>query len=150
MNQNKNMMTNKTKKIVLLIERFFFTSSKTNFTNIENYEYFELVKFDKLFIHEIQHAINDVFNNKISKNDEIQNRVLTLLIKITNLLNLLKQLFQASLNQKHCFKHFKKSITVCLRKFDKDNYSIFKNYKSIVLLFIINKVLKSILINRLA
>ena len=51
------------------------------------------MKFDKLFIYKIQRAINDVFNNKNLKNNEIQNRVLTLLIKITNLLNLLKQLF---------------------------------------------------------
>ena len=142
-------MTNKTEKTALLVERFFFKSSKIDFSDIERYEYSESMKFENLINHEIKKAINDVVNNKISKNDEIENRIITLLIKITNLLNIFRQLFQINVNHDYCSLHFKRSITVCFRKFDKSDYNVSKSYRSITLLFTINKTLKSMLINRL-
>ena len=144
------MIIDKIEKTTLLIKRFFLKFSKIDFSNIKKFIHFESIKFEKFIIHEIQRAINDVFNNKISKNDEIENRAIALLVEITNLLNIFKQFFQTNFDHEYCFQHFKRSITICLRKFEKNDYNIFKNYRSIVLLFIINKTLKSILINRLA
>ena len=142
-------MTNKTEKTALLVERFFSKSSKIDLSNIERYEYSESMKFENLTNHEIERAINDVVNNKISENDEIEYRIIALLIKITNLLNILRQLFQISVDHDYCSLHFRRSITVCLRKFDKSDYSVSKSYRSIALLFTIKKTLKSMLINRL-
>jgi hypothetical protein len=56
-----------------------------------------------------------------------------------------KWIFNQSLRLKYCFKHFKKFITMFLRKINKSNYIVFKAYKSIVLLNILNKLMKSIM-----
>ena len=96
-NKDETKVTNKTKKTTLLIERFFFKSSKTNLSNIKKYEYSKSMKFENLINHEIKRAINDVVNNKISKNDEIENRIITLLIKITNLWTFFDNSFKSTL-----------------------------------------------------
>ena len=64
-------------------------------------------------------------------------------------MSVLKWIFNNSIKFEYCSKHFKKSIIVVLRKFNKENYSIFKIYKFIALLNIMNKIMKSIVIIRL-
>ena len=54
------------------------------------------------------------------------------------------------MNNQYCSKHFKKLITIFLKKLDKNIYNILKIYKSIILLNIIDKILESIMTNRLA
>ena len=148
-NKHEEKVTNKTRKTTLLIERFFFKFSKIDFLNIKKYEYSKSIDFKNFVNYKIESAIKNVINNKISKNDKIQNRALALLIKITKLLDIFRQFFQISIDHDYCFQHFRKSITICFRKFDKNDYNVLKSYRSITLLFIIKKTLKSILINRL-
>ena len=71
-------------------------------------------------------------------------------LEFTNLLDMLKQPFQASLDHGYCPQHFRRSVTVCLRKPGKGDYSIPKNYRPIALLSTLGKALESILANRLA
>jgi hypothetical protein len=61
-----------------------------------------------------------------------------------------KWIFNQSLRLEYCFMHFKKFITMFFRKINKSNYFIFKIYKLIVLLNIINKLMKSIMTTRLS
>ena len=51
---------------------------------------------------------------------------------------------------KYCFKHFKEIIIISLRKSKKFDYSIFKVYRSIAFLNIMNKIMKIIIISRLS
>ena len=54
------------------------------------------------------------------------------------------------MNNQYCSKYFKKSITIFLKKLDKNTYNIFKIYKSIILLNIIDKIFESIITNKFA
>ena len=89
-------------------------------------------------------------NNKFLENDEIINKILKFMLDIIFLLSILRKLFQTSLNNQYCSKHFKKSITIFLKKLDKNTYNIFKIYKSIILFNIIDKIFESIMTNKLA
>jgi hypothetical protein len=60
-----------------------------------------------------------------------------------------KWIFNQSLRLKYCFKHFKEFITMFFRKINKSNYFVFKAYKFIALLNILNKIMKSIMTIRL-
>ena len=148
--QDRNMVTDKAAKAALLAKRFFPKPLEADLADIEGYAYPEPVEFEKLATHDIQRAINDVSNNKAPGDDEIENRVIALLIRITNLLDMLKQLFQASLDHGYCPQRFRRPVTVCLRKLGKGDYSIPKSYRPIALLSTIGKALESILANRLA
>ena len=64
-------------------------------------------------------------------------------------MNIFRQLFQINVDHDYCFLHFRRSITICFRKFDKNDYNVSKSYRLIIVLFIIEKTLKSMLINRL-
>lgn len=46
----------------------------------------------------------------------------------------------------YCFQHFRRSITVVLRKPGKDDYIVSKSYRLIVLFSIIGKVIESIVV----
>ena len=131
----------------MLIEFFFSKSLNADFSNIDNYQYFNLIRFEELKDHELMNVIKNVLKEKALNDDEINNRVfIALLSKLTSIL---KKMFQACLKTKHCSSYFRRSITIILRKFEKEFYNIFKIYKFIILFNIINKALKSILINRL-
>ena len=83
----------------------------------------------------------------ISENDDIINRVLKWSNDIITFH--LQRIFNVSLNQEYCSKHFRKSITIALRKSQKKFYSLVSSYRSIVLLNIISKIMKFILIRRI-
>jgi hypothetical protein len=61
-----------------------------------------------------------------------------------------KWIFNQNLRLKYCLKHFKKFITIFLRKINKSDYFVFKTYKFIVLLNTLNKIIKSIMTIRLS
>lgn len=105
-------MIDKIEKINLLIAKFFSKFSKTNLIDMKKYEYLKKIEFNILIDHEIENAIKDVSNNKFSKNDEIINRVLILLIDSINLLLMFRKFFQTYLNNYYCFEHFKTLITM--------------------------------------
>ena len=148
--QDKNMVTDKAAKAALLAKRFLPKPPEADLADIEGYTHPEPVEFEELTTHEIQRAINDVSNNKAPGDDEIENRAIALLIRITKLLDMVKQLFQTSFDQGYCPQHFRRSVTVCLRKPGRGDYSIPKNYRPIALLSTMGKALESIVANRLA
>ena len=98
--------------------------------------------------HEITNAIKDVSKGKALGDDNIDNRVLIALLSW--LIPHFKRLFQACLKQGYCPKHFRKIVTVALRKPKRESYSIPKLYRFIALLSTIGKALKSIVANRIA
>ena len=63
---------------------------------------------------------------------------------------ILKFIFNIYMNVNYCSQHFKKSITIILRKSEKDDYTQIKTYRSIILFNTIDKVLKKIMINRIS
>ena len=146
-NAQKSKIIKKSQKITLLIEFFFSKSSNANFSNIDNYQYFSSVRFEELKNHELINAIKNVSKEKASNDDEINNKVLIALL--SKLISILKQMFQICFRTKHCSSHFRQSITMTLRKFEKEFYNILKTYKLIALFNIIDKTFESILINRL-
>jgi hypothetical protein len=56
-----------------------------------------------------------------------------------------KWIFNQSLRLKYCLKHFRKFITMSLRKINKSNYFVFKTYRLIALLNTLNKIMKFIM-----
>lgn len=143
-------MTDKVGKANLLAAKFFPKPPEAGLTDMEGYKYSEEVDFSALTDHDVNNAVRDVSNNKSSGDDEIANRAIILLFDQTDLLPMLRRLFQACLTIHYRPEHFKKSITVSLRKPDKGFYTSFKNYRSIALLSTIGKAFESILANRLA
>ena len=146
----KKKIIDKIVKISLLISFFFSKSFTTYFSNIKNFEYSTKIKFNELIDHEIRNVITNVSSNKFLENDEIINKILKFMLDIIFLFSILRKLFQTSLNNQYCSKHFKKSITIFLKKLDKNTYNIFKIYKSIILLNIIDKIFELIITNKLA
>ena len=59
-------------------------------------------------------------------------------------------IFQACINVEYHSKLFRKAKIIVLKKINRNDYTFFKIYKSIALLNTINKVLKSIIINKIA
>ena len=58
---------------------------------------------------------------------------------------LLSEIFNKSIQLKYCPEAFKQSITVVLRKPDKDNYTKSKAYRPIALINILSKILNTVL-----
>ena len=85
--------------------------------------------------------------NKTSKHDDIINKVLKWINDIIT--SHLQRIFNVNLKMNYCSKHFKKSITIAMRKSQKKIYSFAFSYRSIVLLNTINKIMKFILIKRI-
>ena len=137
----------KKQKTTLLIEFFFSKLSNANLSNIQDFQYFDSIRFEKLKNHELMNIIKNVSKEKTSKDDEMNNRALVALL--LTLIFILRQLFKACLKIEYCSAHFRRSMTISFKKFEKELYSILKTYRSIALLSIIDKTLKSILTNRL-
>jgi hypothetical protein len=60
-------------------------------------------------------------------------------------MSVVKWIFNQSLRQEYCFKHFRKFITMFLRKINKSDYFVFKTYRFITLLNMLNKLMKFII-----
>ena len=128
---------------------FFFSSfTEINIDDIAEAAYFEKFEFSYITDEKIHQTIFNASSNKSSKKNEIFNRILkTVLSHIVFALN---WIFNTNLTLKYCFKHFKESIIISLRKLNKFDYFIFKAYRSIVLLNTMNKIMKIIMTSRLS
>ncbi len=85
--------------------------------------------------------------DKASKIDNLSNRFLRLIIE--KLLFKIKHLFQIYINVSYHSKKFYKTNIIMLRKSKKKNYFESKLYKSITLLSILRKTLKTIITRKL-
>lgn len=114
----------------------------------EGYDYPPPIEGPDITIPEIERAIRRASPNKAPGADGITNGILHQTLDI--LLPSLCTLFNASLQQGYCPKHFKDTVTVVLRKPGKDDYTQPKAYRPIALLNTLGKALEAIFANRLA
>ena len=134
-------------KQTLLKNNFFSSTRQTNFDDIERFNYSFFKKFFIIIEKEIRIAINTNHLNKIVEDDELTFRVLQ--ITLNHIKIWLQIIYNAYIDLRYCFKHFRHSKTMILRKFDKNDYIQFKTYRSIVLLNALEKRLEKIIITRL-
>ena len=143
---NDTIVLTKTNKTHCLKEFFFSSLTKVNIDDIVKATYFEEFEFSHITDEKIHQTVFNASSNKTSKKDEIFNRILkTVFSHIASALN---WIFNTNLTLKYCFKHFKKSIIISLRKSNKFDYFIFKAYRSIILLNTMNKIMKIIMTSR--
>ena len=132
------------KKALILLKKFFLSSSTIILTNIQEITYNQNLKLKNIQFHEMTKIIAMQIFNKISKHDDIINRILKWINDI--IASHLQRIFNVNLKINYCSKHFKKSITIAMRKSQKEIYSFAFSYRSITLLNTINKIMKFILI----
>jgi len=137
------------KKIKILQEKFFFSSSQANVSNIAESFISLTVSFNsRITEDEVKQIIRWVKVNKASDTSDILNRVFQ--VSFAELISVLTSLFNACIIHKYCLKQFKKTQTIVLYKLKKSDYIDSKTYQLIALLDIMSKALKSIMIKRLS
>ena len=130
-----------------IIEKVFFSSFTIILTNIQKITYNQNLKLKNIQFYEITKIIIIQIFSKISKNNDIINRILKWINNI--IFSHLQRIFNVNIKTKYCSKHFRKSIIIVFRKSQKKIYSFATSYKSITLFNIINKIMKFILIKRI-
>jgi hypothetical protein len=147
---NDFMIFIKKAKTQCLINSFFFSLVAVNLDDIddETTTYSKSIDFSEIFENEISQTIVKIVSNTVSKENDILNRVIKLVL--SHIMSVVKWIFNQSLRLKYCFKHFRKFITMFLRKINKFNYFVFKTYRFIALLNILNKIMKLIMTIRLS
>ncbi len=143
------MITTFEKKIKILQEKFFFSSSQANVNNIAKSFIFWAVSFNsRITENEAKQTIKWVKADKASNASNISNKILQ--ASLAELTLVLMSLFNACIIHKYHLKQFKKTQTIVLCKLKKSNYINSKTYRLIALLNIMSKALKSIMIKRLS
>ncbi len=142
------MITTFKKKIKILREKFFLSSSQANVNDIAESFISLTISFNsRITEDEVKQIIRWVKVNKASDALDISNRALQ--ANLAKLISVLMSLFNACIIHKHHLKQFKKTQTIVLCKLKKSDYIDSKTYRLIALLNIMSKVLKSIMIKRL-
>ena len=143
------MTTTFEKKIKILREKFFFSSSQANVSNIAESFISLTVSFNlRITEDEVKQTIRWVKADKALSASDILNRALQ--ASLAELISVLTSLFNACVTHKYHSKQFKKTQTIVLCKSKKSDYIDSKMYRLIALLDIMSKVLKSIMIKRLS
>ena len=135
------------KKTLILLKKFFFSFSTIVLSNIQKVTYNQDLKLKKIQLHEMLKIIVKQISSKISKNDDIINKIWKWISDI--IASHLQRIFNVDLNENYCSKHFRKSIIIALRKSQKKFYSLAASYRLIILLNTINKLIKFILVRRI-
>ncbi len=144
-----HMTTTFEKKIEILREKFFFSSSQANVNDIAESFISLTVSFNsRITEDEVKQTIRRVKADKASNASDISNRALQ--ASFTELISVLTSLFNACVTHKYHLKQFKKTQTIVLRKSKKSDYIDSKMYRLIALLDIMSKALKLIMIKRLS
>jgi hypothetical protein len=136
-------------KTRLLLELFFSNTINANLSDISKYNYSDAVEetIELIEKNEIKKAIKRCKSNNASKSNDISNRILKILINklISHLLNL----FRVCAKQNYHSLCFKEAHIIILKKSNKKNYTNIKVYRSIAVLNILDKALKSIITQRI-
>ncbi len=144
-----HMTTTFEKKIKILREKFFFSSSQVNVNNIAESFISLTVSFNSRITEDkVKQTIRWVKADKVSDASDISNRVLQ--VNLAKLISVLMSLFNACITHKYHLKQFKNTQTIVLCKSKKSDYIDSKTYRLIALLNIMSKALKSIMIKRLS
>ncbi len=147
-NINHMTMTFK-KKIKILQEKFFFSSSQANVNDIAESFISLTISFNsRITEDEVKQIIRWVKADKATNASDISNRMLQ--ASLAELISVLTSLFNACIIHKYHLKQFKKTQTIVLCKSKKSDYIDSKMYWLIALLNIMSKALKSIMIKRLS
>ena len=145
MRENVAAMTQN--KIKNIFKIYFLSLSIIFINNIKKFVYFSLINDDEtMTCHEIMRIVYKINLNKMSKINKIINKTLRQLARI-----IIKQIyffFNKCIKENIQSLHFKKIFIIILRKLNKKNYTKLSLYKSIALLNILNKMLKSIMSKR--
>jgi hypothetical protein len=99
----------------------------------------------ELSLKKVKQAILKTKKNNASNSDEIPNRIIHFIIRISPAT--IMRLFQAYIDQKIHSKTFKKATTVIIRKNGDRDYSNSEAYKPIALLNILRKALEAVISN---
>jgi len=143
------MTTTFEEKIEILQEKFFFSSSQANVSDIAESFIPLTVSFNsRITEDEVKQTIRWVKADKASDASDILNRALQ--ASLAELTSVLTSLFNACVTHKYHSKQFKKTQTIVLCKSKKSDYIDSKTYRLIALLDIMSKALKSIMIKRLS
>ena len=113
---------------------------------INNMKYPQSHIIEHITINKIRKIISQASPKKVPRGDAISNLILKETLKL--LLSHLHRIFNAYMTNEYCPDHFRTSVIVILPKSDK-NHSILKDYRSIALLNIIEKIMKFILVRRI-
>ena len=140
--------TDSIKKALILLKKFFFSPSTIVLTDIQKVTYNQDLKLKDIQFHEMTRAIAKQNSNKVSGDDDIINRVWKWISDI--IASHLQRIYNVNLNENYCSEHFRKSVTIALRKPDKDIYSMTISYRPIALLNIISKLMEFILTKRIS
>jgi hypothetical protein len=137
-------------KTNMLIKQFFSSTRQVDFSDTHTYRYFDVVFESKKVISEdeIRQTIKKSKLDSASKSDEILNKVFKLLMK--KLMFTLMNLFKVCAEQNYHSRCFRKTHIISLKKSNKSNYTNFKTYRFIAFFNILNKTLKSIIVNRIS
>jgi len=143
------MTTTFKEKIKILREKFFFSPSQVNVSNIAELFISLTVSFNsRITEDEVKQIIRRVKADKALSASDISNRVLQ--VNLAELISVLTSLFNACVTHKYHLKQFKKTQTIVLHKSKKSDYIDSKTYRLIALLNIMSKALKLIMIKRLS
>jgi len=137
------------KKIEILQEKFFLSSSQANVNDIAESFISLTVSFNSRITEDkIKQTIRWVKADKALNTSNISNRMLQ--VSLAKLISVLTSLFNVCVIHKYHSKHFKKTQTIVLCKSKKSDYIDLKMYWLIALLNIMSKALKLIMIKRLS
>ena len=135
-------------KAETLRQSFFPPPLRADLSDMERFMYPQPIACPDITPSEIEKAVRRAAPNKAPGTDGIPNAILHQTLDI--ILPSLHKLFTACLQQGYCPSHFRESITVVLRKPDKDDYTQPKSYRPIALLNTLGKVLEAIVAGRVA
>lgn len=135
-------------KSELLTQRFFPYPPEADLSDIPGSEYPRPINMPSINEVEVKRAIQATKPWKAAGTDNIPNGIYQMTSAFIT--PVLTKIYQACLLYGYCPEHFRKSITIVLRKANKANYEDPKSYRPIALLNTIGKILEAILANRLS
>jgi hypothetical protein len=143
------MTTNFEFKIRLLSNFFFSDTIEIDLIDMSSFNYFNVVLKSSLFImkNEIRQAIKRCKSNNTSRLNDILNRIFEILVN--KLMTHLMSLFRICVALNYHSRCFREIHIIILKKSKKKNYTDVKTYKSIVLLNTFDKILKSMIAQRI-
>ena len=138
------------KQKALRFKETFFTESPTSTgEDLTNYTYKDAYEtLEKISTYEICAAIYELSSRRAPGLDDIPNKILKATTDVIMLH--IHLVFNLCFKVGYCPHHFKKSVTVVLRKHNKDDYTKAKSYCPVALLNTLGKVLEAILAKRLS
>lgn len=136
------------KKAGILLRKFFPPPPTVDLSDIQGATYNQDLTIPDIQLHEVSRAIMTTVANKAPGEDGITNRVL----KWTNetIAPHLQRIFNASLAAEYCPERFRRSVTIALRKPQRESYSVASSYRPIALLNTISKIMEFILAKRIS